>query len=387
MEKGFQTFLFQLIWILFFTWPLNMAYGQIVININDLEDYFQHERVYHVTEYRADNPDELQNLVNLTGAGQTYDLTSTTFTNYSEYTLEMLDMPIQARGADHEHFSDADLMVHLAPKKAVSKSGHILPGNGVMEEFETTEFANSFFSMEDDGFYQIGTVYWDDDGGDPHSGSWQAMLRYDPALHDNKAPVTYETEWSSSTTQVITQEDQNFSIPITRENKIDGYGTLLTDSGSDEVLRGTVTTVSTLPVVGETTVEYIQFSNKSGSLSAIIDLDDEENVISGRYWTFTDKNALSTVSDRRPQTFRLGQNYPNPFNPATHIRYHLEESGIVSLVVYDITGRPVTTLVNHYQAMGQHEVEFHAGELASGVYWYQLRSGRFSETRQMLLVK
>ncbi len=100
-----------------------------------------------------------------------------------------------------------------------------------------------------------------------------------------------------------------------------------------------------------------------------------------------------------PGQFRLEQNYPNPFNPSTVIGYQLPVSGFVSLIVYDVLGNEVVTLVNEYKPAGSYEVEFsgHSDEgqnlpagrqgLSSGVYFYQLKAENFIETKKMLMLK
>jgi len=88
-----------------------------------------------------------------------------------------------------------------------------------------------------------------------------------------------------------------------------------------------------------------------------------------------------------PLSYELSQNYPNPFNPATVIQYRLAAAGDVSLKVYDILGREVATLVQGRETEGLHSVEFHGDNIASGVYFYRIRSGDFLSTRKMLLVK
>ena len=87
------------------------------------------------------------------------------------------------------------------------------------------------------------------------------------------------------------------------------------------------------------------------------------------------------------EKFVLYHNYPNPFNPSTTIQYEIPNSGLVTIKVYDVLGREVKTLVNQYQNMGSHEANFNAGNLSSGVYFYQLRAGDFVSTKKMILVK
>ena len=90
--------------------------------------------------------------------------------------------------------------------------------------------------------------------------------------------------------------------------------------------------------------------------------------------------------------FSLSQNYPNPFNPVTKIKYSIpqnlrRETGNVSLKIYDVLGREITTLVNEEKPAGEYEVEFNGSNLPSGIYFYQLNAGVFTETKKMILLK
>lgn len=88
-----------------------------------------------------------------------------------------------------------------------------------------------------------------------------------------------------------------------------------------------------------------------------------------------------------PNQFSLGQNYPNPFNPSTTIKYQIENSGFVSLKVFDALGREVATLVNENKVPGIYSVNFNALNLPSGIYMYQLKSGNFTDVKKMTFVK
>lgn len=90
---------------------------------------------------------------------------------------------------------------------------------------------------------------------------------------------------------------------------------------------------------------------------------------------------------RGPSDFHLGQNYPNPFNPATSITYQLGERSFVDLIVVDVLGRNVTTLVNEDRLPGEHSVVWNANGFSSGIYYYRLRTGSFTETKKMLLLR
>ncbi len=89
-----------------------------------------------------------------------------------------------------------------------------------------------------------------------------------------------------------------------------------------------------------------------------------------------------------PQEYELSQNYPNPFNPSTIIQYSLAGRSNVTLRVYDILGREITTLINNeVQNAGKYKVTFDASRLSSGIYFYSLNAGQFVQTKKMILVK
>jgi hypothetical protein len=96
---------------------------------------------------------------------------------------------------------------------------------------------------------------------------------------------------------------------------------------------------------------------------------------------------VAAASPADPGSFTLRQNYPNPFNPATTISYEISTTSQVSVVVFDLLGRRVQTLVDEVQRAGSYGVRFDATGLASGVYFYELKAGSFVQTRNMVLIK
>ncbi len=93
-----------------------------------------------------------------------------------------------------------------------------------------------------------------------------------------------------------------------------------------------------------------------------------------------------------PNEFALSQNYPNPFNPTTTIKYSIpidsrNEIGYVRLIIYDILGREIKTLVSEKQKPGNYEVEFDGSKLTSGIYFYRLQYADYVETKKMLMIK
>ena len=88
-----------------------------------------------------------------------------------------------------------------------------------------------------------------------------------------------------------------------------------------------------------------------------------------------------------PAIFSLEQNFPNPFNPSTKISWQSPVNSHQTLKIYDVLGNEVATLVNEYRTAGKYEAEFNANNLASGIYYYQLKVGEFVQTKKMVLIK
>jgi len=95
----------------------------------------------------------------------------------------------------------------------------------------------------------------------------------------------------------------------------------------------------------------------------------------------------SVEDDELPVSYSLSQNYPNPFNPSTTISFQIPISGFVKLVVYDILGEEVATLINEEKIAGSYEVDFNVRNLASGIYFYTINAGSFTSTKKMILMK
>ena len=98
-------------------------------------------------------------------------------------------------------------------------------------------------------------------------------------------------------------------------------------------------------------------------------------------------SVQETPPTQIPKHFSLSQNYPNPFNPITIINYQIPKPGLVTLKVYDILGKEVTTLVNENKIAGTYDFTFNASRFTSGVYIYQLRVNDFVSGKKMILLK
>ena len=109
-----------------------------------------------------------------------------------------------------------------------------------------------------------------------------------------------------------------------------------------------------------------------------------------KIYTVNENGSISGVHPERissPTAFQLSQNFPNPFNPSTHLRFSITEPVHVSLKVFDVLGKEVSTLVDEMKAAGSYEVEFDASRLSSGIYFYTLAAGQYRAAKRMALTR
>jgi len=93
------------------------------------------------------------------------------------------------------------------------------------------------------------------------------------------------------------------------------------------------------------------------------------------------------IEKPKPESYLLIKNYPNPFNPITKIEYSLPENSFVEIKIYDIFGREVETLINKKQTMGMYSLQWQPKNITSGIYFYRIKAGRYSETKKMVYIK
>jgi photosystem II stability/assembly factor-like uncharacterized protein len=115
----------------------------------------------------------------------------------------------------------------------------------------------------------------------------------------------------------------------------------------------------------------------------------------GKVWYtyLTSLVGVKKISGNIPEKCALSQNYPNPFNPVTKVKFDIKklaagsQESVVSLMVFDITGKEVATLVNELLQPGTYEVSFDGGNLPGGVYFYKLQAGNYADVKKMILIK
>ncbi len=117
-----------------------------------------------------------------------------------------------------------------------------------------------------------------------------------------------------------------------------------------------------------------------------------DSTLIGRYsevWNFTTNPTTgnNNISNEIPSVFILYENYPNPFNPTTSIKYDIASNSYVKLVVFDVTGKVVETLVNGNLQAGKYEVTFNGGNYSSGIYFVKMEAGSYNHIVKMIMVK
>jgi len=137
----------------------------------------------------------------------------------------------------------------------------------------------------------------------------------------------------------------------------------------------------------ETVRTLVKFANYTGIY--LLHCHNLEHEDDGMMMNFRVNNTTGVEGDETtiPAEFRLHQNYPNPFNPTTEIFYDLPEEGRVSIVLYNLLGQSVLTLVDEYQSPGYKSFTLNMRSFPSGVYIYRIRAGRFNDLKKMVLVK
>jgi len=137
-------------------------------------------------------------------------------------------------------------------------------------------------------------------------------------------------------------------------------------------------------------------TNADGAVSVYavdVDGDGDMDVLSASRddnkiaWYESDLVSSVAILNEIPIEFSLSQNYPNPFNPSTTINYSIPVISFVTIIVYDVLGNEIATLVNEEQPAGIYEVELDATSLPSGIYFYSIQAGSFVETKKMVLMK
>lgn len=161
------------------------------------------------------------------------------------------------------------------------------------------------------------------------------------------------------------------------------YSSNLTGFGGTDAAEGPspilVSTIDTMTISGLTRGRVYRFA-----VSAF-DLSVNESALSNVVTQSTTDVTQTTSSI--PSKYSLNQNYPNPFNPSTSIQFDLPRAGFATLKIYDILGKEIASLINETRPAGSYTVSWNAQNMPSGMYFYKLTSGGFTQVRKMMLIK
>ena len=238
------------------------------------------------------------------------------------------------------------------------------------------------------------------------SRAGEVLFKYDESTPLYPFPMAFNDEWTTEregTREFTPQFVENVFDTITYA--VDGWGTITYEGNTVDCLRlsfvkrtTTQQVINGTPMPGSTVetegaeffgedFEFLVSVNKSGpsgfeSYSA--------SAFGGFVGSATDVSEINP--GQLPEGFDLSQNYPNPFNPVTEIEFSLPKSTDVRLTIYNMLGQRVTTLVDQYLDAGFYSVDWDGSNdagspVSSGVYFYRLSVGEFSEARKMLLLK
>lgn len=170
----------------------------------------------------------------------------------------------------------------------------------------------------------------------------------------------------------------------------------IVDHDVTEYIDGSVTLYEDDPGGGGCQNEYVTYSYKikavdkhPGGIPQKESVYSDKSLISGWEVPCAIENIENLIlnSGETPSEFALKQNFPNPFNPSTNIQFDLPNDVNVSIKVYDITGKEIAVLVNDFKKAGSYIVSFNGSKLSSGVYFYKIEAGSFTDIKRMVLIK
>ncbi|MFW5972903.1 MAG: T9SS type A sorting domain-containing protein [Bacteroidota bacterium] len=339
------------------------TYAQITVGESDFTSVIGQlfEANILLLEEPAPSP-ELDAIVAAEGENDTYDFSEIPFDESISGQMGFHSFRTDIPGGDVDHFSTADVVTELTFDDEEADSSFVLW---------------SFSEVRDDGLYSLGFVMIGDLDGDGEEDEF--VMEVDPPSFSSPLSYTFGDSWTM---------DDMFGAGETQV-EVTGYGTLIMPDGS---AREALRIRNSTEMFGFTS-ESIEFVTGSGDgvpgVSASVEIGFDGSVESVSFTEITGEvgTSIDQAPNTLPETVALEQNYPNPFNPETTITYELADRGHVTLHVFDLLGREVTTLVDGVQPAGRHTVLFDASQLTSGSYYYRIESEGTIISRVMTLLK
>jgi len=221
------------------------------------------------------------------------------------------------------------------------------------------------------------------------NGIWGGGNNSYPSGNYNSIYMTdNQTGWAAGSKIIHTSDGQNWSLQTNPDTLGRGmYGVFFLNANEGWIVGGFGLILHTTN--GGTDWNIEGDGLVTAFLRGVHFTSSTNGYVSGNDRTLLKYGEITSVEkeEKLPTEFLLSQNYPNPFNPSTNISFTIAESGFTSLKVFDVLGNEVANLTNKEKPAGTYEVNFDAAGLTSGIYFYQLRTGSFIQTRKMVLLK
>jgi hypothetical protein len=200
--------------------------------------------------------------------------------------------------------------------------------------------------------------------------SWGADTRL---TNNTAASLSPSVAVSGSVVHIVWDDDRDGNDEIYYKRSIDGG----VSWGADTRLTiNSALSSSPSVAVSGSAVHVVWQDERDGNLEIYYKRNPTGNTI-----------GIKNITSEIPSSYSLQQNYPNPFNPITNVKFQISNSGNVKIIVFDLLGKEVATLVNESLKPGTYEVTFDGTNFPSGIYFYRLQTGDFSETKRMTLIK
>src|SRR5690625_68564 len=340
------------------------ANAQINIDRNFFERYLTSE--YTTTTYGPALSVDVD-FITVPQSGGVFDLRGISMQRHSSGGVQGTTSPSEIPGGDHEAFADAT--------------------HGVLTRIdeEGREATTSvFYRLESDALHIVGMYT---ESIDDHGDEITSVILHEPSDIFMPIPTTMSTSWEYDVAQNFYMNDElSMTSELEMSHEVIGYGRLLTDYGEVDVLQ--VRRVERQTVFGFILeIEEYELMGPD-SLVARVSVDEdgvigdlELNVMSG--FTGTSVDDLQAQLEQ----LRVAPNHPNPFNESTTIAYDVPTSQHVSISVFDMLGREVSTLVDHVVPAGSHRAVFDAGGHPSGIYLYRVSADGETRTGRMVLAR
>jgi len=280
----------------------------------------------------------------------------------------------------------------------ISVNNDILDTNVTMEYLVNTEFRGSLF----DAKFRKNTVTFDTPAllqNATLAGTPFAYLYYSSTANQicqyNLQIFEVKPNGNEKLVTRINWTDRDYTANSVKQKYVNGqsYSHIFTTGNRIRVKLTNLDNVPLYDFNGDTTDVFLRTnpfilpSLKKGTNKLLIN-NNSKSYIELPLINFV--IGIKQISSEIPENFSLSQNYPNPFNPVTKIKFTIPATGknnYVKIAVYDVSGKLVSILADDNFAAGTYETEFNGKNLASGVYFYRMINGDFSEVRKMILIK